>query len=241
MIEKKIHYIWFGDEKPEKVKRCIESWNKNLKEYKIIEWNESNLDIEELKKENKFFKLCYEKKLWGVMTDYIRTKILYNEGGIYLDADVEVLKPFDELLDSDLFLGKEDEENICYAVIGCTKNHKFLKHMLDFYKDEVWKTPYFISTNIIEYVFKKYYTEERIREEKIKLYEKEYFYPYHWSEKFTNECIKPETLCIHRWEGSWTKNPNRVYLEYKHLNPILRFFKQNKKLLKLNIYRKIKK
>lgn len=63
MIEKKIHYIWFGDEKPEKVKRCIESWNKNLKEYKIIEWNESNLDIEELKKENKFFKLCYEKKL----------------------------------------------------------------------------------------------------------------------------------------------------------------------------------
>ena len=47
MIEKKIHYIWFGNEKPEKVKRCIESWSKNLKEYKIIEWNENNLDIEE--------------------------------------------------------------------------------------------------------------------------------------------------------------------------------------------------
>lgn len=45
MIEKKIHYIWFGGEKPEKVKRCIESWEKNLKGYKIIEWNESNLDI----------------------------------------------------------------------------------------------------------------------------------------------------------------------------------------------------
>ena len=172
------------------------------------------------------------------MTDYLRTKILYNEGGIYLDADIEVLKPFDELLNNELFLGKEDEKNICYAVIGCTKNHKFIKHMLNFYEREVWTTPYFISTNIIEYIFKTYYTKEKILEEGIKLYEKEYFYPYHWSENFTEECIKSETLCIHRWDGSWANNPNRVYLKYKHLNPILKFFKQNIKLFKLKIVKK---
>lgn len=232
MIEKKIHYIWFGGKKPEKIKKCINSWKKYLRGYEIIEWNERNLDIEKLKKENKFFKLCYEKKIYGVMTDYLRTKILYEQGGIYLDADIEILKPIDELLKNVFFLGKEDEKNICYAVIGSIPKHNFLKNMLSFYEEEVWKTPYYISTNIIGYILSKKYTSEKLDKEGIKIYSKEYFYPYHWSEEFNEKLIKENTYCIHRWDGSWSNNPNRLYLEYKHLNPFLRFFKIKIKLLK---------
>ena len=62
-----------------------------------------NINIEEEKKKNKFFKLCYEKKLWGFATDYLRTKILYENGGIYLDTDIEIIKSFDSLLENDFF------------------------------------------------------------------------------------------------------------------------------------------
>ena len=45
MIEKKIHYVWFGNKKPEKVLNCINSWKKILPEYEIIEWNEKSFDV----------------------------------------------------------------------------------------------------------------------------------------------------------------------------------------------------
>ena len=42
MIPKIIHYCWFGGEKPNKVKRCIESWKKVLPDYDVREWNAEN-------------------------------------------------------------------------------------------------------------------------------------------------------------------------------------------------------
>jgi mannosyltransferase OCH1-like enzyme len=236
MIEKKLHYIWLGGEKTEKVKKCIESWHKYLFDYEIIEWNETNINIEEEKKKNKFFKLCYEKKLWGLLTDYLRTKILYENGGIYLDADVEVIKSFNDLLENDFFLGRESETDICYAVIGSIPRHRFLEKMKKIYDEEIWKINKFISTDIIEFIMKKYYRNIKIlKSEKIKIYPAEYFYPYYWTDRYTEECIKKNTYAIHRWEGSWMLNPNIAYLQYKHLNPIKRFFKIRKKIRKIKL------
>lgn len=48
-IPKIVHYCWFGGkEKPEDVKKCIESWKQFLPEYQLMEWNEDNFDIERL-------------------------------------------------------------------------------------------------------------------------------------------------------------------------------------------------
>lgn len=102
MIEKKIHYVWFGKNKPLKVLKCIDSWKKYLPDYEIIEWNEKNFDIEKEMKENRFFRECYKRKLWAFVADYVRVKVLYKYGGIYFDTDIEVLKSFDPLLDNEL-------------------------------------------------------------------------------------------------------------------------------------------
>ena len=198
MISKKIHYIWLGGEKPEKVKKCIESWYKHLFDYEIIEWNEMNINIEEEKKKNKFFKLCYEKKLWGFATDYLRTKILYENGGIYLDTDIEIIKSFDSLLENDFFLGRETETDICYAVIGSVPRHNFLEKMKKIYDEDIWEINKFISTDIIEFVMKKYYRSRRsLKSENIKIYPVEYFYPYYWIDKYTEDCIEKNTYAIH--------------------------------------------
>ena len=140
MIEKKIHYIWFGNEKNQKVKSCIESWKKYLPEYQIIEWSERNIDIDSLKKENKFFKECYDRKLWAYVADYLRVKILYEEGGIYLDTDIEIIKDISPLLENDLFLGFENKNEINMAIVGTVVNHKIFKRMLEFYSNEIWKS-----------------------------------------------------------------------------------------------------
>lgn len=130
MIPKKIHYIWFGHgEKNERVKTCIESWKKYLPDYEIVEWNEDNFDINY----NDFTKQAYEAKKWAFVSDVARLWILYNEGGIYMDTDVEVYKPLDEFLNEEAFTGFEDVHYPVTATMGAQKGNPVIKLMLDYY------------------------------------------------------------------------------------------------------------
>ena len=105
-IPKKIHYCWFGrNPLPESAKKCIESWKKYCPEYEIIEWNEDNFDLTE----NRYAREAYEQKKWAFVSDYARLKIVYEQGGIYMDVDVELIKPLDELTELDGYMGFEKE------------------------------------------------------------------------------------------------------------------------------------
>ena len=242
MIEKKIHYIWFGNEKNQKVKSCIESWKKYLPEYQIIEWSERNIDIDSLKKENKFFKECYDRKLWAYVADYLRVKILYEEGGIYLDTDIEIIKDISPLLENDLFLGFENKNEINMAIVGTVVNHKIFKRMLEFYSNEIWKSELYVITNILTKILKEEYGENLdLKKEKIAVYPREYFYPYGPNEEFKEECITSNTYTIHWWGKSWIENPERYFLKYKHLPIYERVLRYNGKKIEYIFQKYVKK
>lgn len=106
-IPKKIHYCWFGrNPLTESAKKCIESWKKYCPEYEIIEWNENNFDLTE----NRYAREAYEQKKWAFVSDYARLKIVYEQGGIYMDVDVELIKPLDELTELDGYMGFEKRD-----------------------------------------------------------------------------------------------------------------------------------
>ena len=101
MIPKKIHYCWFGGNPlPETVQRCINSWRKFCPDYEIIEWNESNYNIHKIP----FIAEAYDAKKYAFVSDYARLDIIYNEGGIYLDTDVELIRSLDTLLSNNSFI-----------------------------------------------------------------------------------------------------------------------------------------
>lgn len=131
MIPKIIHYCWFGGkEKDEFTKKCISSWRKYCKGYKIIEWNETNFDINC----NKYAKEAYEAKKWAFVADYVRLYVVNKYGGIYFDTDVEVLKSFDNLLKYNSFFCYEDKFEInTGSGFGSIKNNKILELMLKDY------------------------------------------------------------------------------------------------------------
>lgn len=102
MIPKKIHYCWFGgNELPEKVKNCIDSWRRCCPDYEIIQWDESNYDITK----NEYMHQAYLHKKWAFVSDFARLDIIFREGGIYLDTDVEAVRSFDHLLNAEAFFG----------------------------------------------------------------------------------------------------------------------------------------
>ncbi len=137
MIPKTIHYCWFsGDPYPDLVKRCIRSWKRILPEYKLRLWDSNSFDFNSVP----FVKEAMDAKKYAFAADYIRLYALYTEGGIYLDSDVEVLKPFNCYLIHNFFSGTEPyiiKDKVYYdieaAIMGAEAEHPFLKECLDQY------------------------------------------------------------------------------------------------------------
>ena len=115
MIPKIINYCWFGKNPlPTSVKKCINSWKKYCPDYKIIQWDETNFDV----KSNMFVKEAYEAKAWAFVSDYARLKVKYENGGIYFDTDVELVKNLDFLLKNSAYIGIQQSEYLCNTGLG---------------------------------------------------------------------------------------------------------------------------
>lgn len=134
MIPKKIHYCWFGgNPKPKLAKKCFRSWKKYCPGYEIIEWNEGNYNLAAAPL---YVRQAYEAKKWAFVTDYVRLQVVYDQGGIYLDTDVELRKPLDHLLTNRAWFGFEDGT---YVNTGCgfgaEASHPILKEIMEDYRD----------------------------------------------------------------------------------------------------------
>ncbi len=138
MVPKLIHYCWFGgNPKPEVIQRCIASWKAFCPDFEIIEWNESNYDVNA----HPFTKAAYEAKKWAFISDVARLEILLNNGGIYLDTDVEILceRPFDAYLDYDNVVVFETERAISSGLFFVAeKGSKLCRALLEPYQGCVY-------------------------------------------------------------------------------------------------------
>lgn len=209
MISKTIHYCWFGKKKKSKlIKDCIRSWKQHCPEFEIIEWNEKNTDLS-----LPFVQKAYKSKKWAFVSDYVRFKVLFEYGGIYLDTDMLVLKPLDDLLRHDVFFGAEEQEIVSCGIIGSKKQNAFIKKcFLEYEKmslvDINWMKIVItrIVTNLLQlnYNFKE--SIEMKTYDGITIYPSDFFYPLPFKNNDAinyKKYIKSETYAVHLWVGSW--------------------------------------
>lgn len=185
----------------------MESWRRVLAGYQIKEWNETNSPID-----GAYARAAYARGLWAKLSNYIRLYALYEEGGIYLDTDVEVIKDFSPLLRADCFVGfqqaEEEADWVNNAVLGARPGHPFLRCCLGLTveafarRGEFLRSPTVTTTVLKEWGLRGYGLQE-VRG--VMVYPTEYFYPYPWFGKFSPECISEETYCVHYWEGTWCR------------------------------------
>lgn len=132
MIPKTIHYCWFGHgQMPELALKCIESWHKFMPDYEYKLWNEDNFDVNSMP----YTKEAYESRKFAFVTDVVRLYALYHEGGIYMDTDVEILKPLDDLLSLSAFTSYEgSKHNPPVTGLMASEAHgEWVKEQLDAY------------------------------------------------------------------------------------------------------------
>lgn len=132
-IPKVIHYCWFGGKPlPKSAKKCIKSWQKYCPDYEIKRWDESNFDVNC----TPYCKFAFENKKWAFLTDYIRLKVVYDNGGVYLDTDVELLKPLDDLIKDGAYMGFQNETEVATGLgFAGEKGNEFIGENMRYYEN----------------------------------------------------------------------------------------------------------
>lgn len=213
MINKTIHYIWFGGKPlPKLALKCIDSWKKYCPDYEIVEWNESNFDINC----NQYVREAYDNKKWAFVSDYVRLYVLYHYGGIYMDTDVEVIRPLDQFLKHEAFSGFENQSNIPTGIIGAMKNDKNIEKLLLDYSDRKFVLDdgtLDMTTNVK--TITAYFERLGIRLNNeyqvcngFVFYPSDYFCPKDLETKNIN--LTENTFVIHHFDGSWLPKKNRI-------------------------------
>ncbi len=236
MIPKIIHYCWFGGNPlPEEALACIDSWKKFFPDYEIKRWDESNFDLNSCD----YIKEAYQAKKWAFVSDYARFKILYENGGLYFDTDVEVLKPMDSIIAKGSFMGCEAGPATSVPVsssdigaevasglglganaglgLGANAGLGLYKEILNYYESQhfLLEDGSINQENVVERVtgiLRQHGFKGDGTIEKIEgvtIYPPEYFCPFNFYTGVTN--ITDNTYTIHHYTASWfTKAEKKI-------------------------------
>lgn len=213
MIPKVIHYCWFGGkELPFDAKKCIKSWKKFCPDYEIKKWDESNFDV----MEHSFVKAAYEAKAWAFVSDYARLKVIYENGGIYLDTDVEMIRNPDFLLKNKCYIGVQANEHLCNTGLGfgAEKTSPVVRKMLDRYDSVTFDDenrvkfacPWLNDEVVRSYGYKNSSNITYLDE--LTVYPIRYFDPY--PSGITENYMSTDTVSIHHYAATWTSGKIRI-------------------------------
>lgn len=216
MIPKIIHYCWFGrGQMPDLALKCIESWHKYMPDYQYKLWNENNFDVNSVP----YVKEAYEARKFAFVTDYVRLYALYTEGGIYMDTDVEVLKPYDDLLQLTAFTGYEGSKYMppVTGTMASVAGGEWVKEQLDSYTDAHFlksdgTLDLTTNTKRISEIMQK---NGFVQDGKYHVYKDLHIFPtdYFCPKQTTGEFLKTEnTYCDHHFMGTWDDQKKRHWL-----------------------------
>lgn len=211
-IPKTIHYCWFGNNPlPALERKCIESWREHCPDYEIIEWNERNFDVNCCS----YVKEAYEQQKWAFVSDYARFKILYEQGGVYFDTDVELIRDIDDILEKGAFMGLERpvEDDILAVAPGlglaAPAGHFFFKEVLEEYSKRNFTREdgrcnqltvvRFVTDLLVKYGLENSNCIQKAAD--IYIYPNDYFCPKDYATGIVN-CTE-NTRAIHHFSASW--------------------------------------
>lgn len=217
MIPRTIHYCWFGKgEMPELALKCIKSWHKYLPDYEYKLWNEKNFDVNVVP----YTKEAYEARKFAFVTDYVRLWALYHEGGVYMDTDVEILKPLDDLLHLSAFTGYEGSkmQPPVTGLMASEPHGEWVREQLDAYQDAHFikeDGSFDMTTNTVR-ISRIMLGNGFVQDGKYAVYKDMHVFPteYFCPRQTTGEFFLTEnTYCDHHFMGTWNDNKGHSWMD----------------------------
>jgi inositol phosphorylceramide mannosyltransferase catalytic subunit len=210
LIPKIIHHIWLGSKIPSCFQHYIQSWKKHHPSWEHKLWTDTEVASLGLRNQ----KLFDEAKNYGEKADIARYEILNRYGGLYVDIDIECLRPFDIFHHCyQLYVGIEQAQRleINNALIGAVPGHPLLNLCIESMSDEGDKYDCMaIMKRSGPIHFTKCFMEIASLYDMMIAFPVSYFYPIPIEiQRYTmlqqvRKYIRSETYTIHYWASSWT-------------------------------------
>lgn len=199
----------------------MESWKKFAPDYEIIQWDESNYDVHK----NRYMADAYDRKKWGFVPDYARFDIIYTHGGIYLDTDVELMKPLDDLLKNKAYMGFESGEWINGGIgFGAEAGNSLIKGLRDMYDElsfvdeqgelNLTPSPQYITDFLVNHGLLQNNTMQ-VLEGEMRIYPTDYFAAKDYETGKVHMTVN--TVSIHQYSGTWQSPKKKVARTIKRL------------------------
>ena len=214
-IPRILHYTWLTDrEKPPEVVKRIESWYKHCRGWLIVEWNAFSLP----RIHNKYISQASRANYWPFLDDYVGLYALLHYGGVYIDSDVELLRPLDELLNATFFLGQEVAFGYYTAsthIIGAVPHNEIIGDILsECSKEDMFDTSglpnyYTPSARFCQYFLNKFGVDATLELNNTVLTHSSYLYPWWY---FYKENDGYKSWAIQHTENQY-KNENQKHRE----------------------------
>ena len=213
MIPKIIHYCWFGG-KPlhRKMKQYIQSWKTYCPDYKICRWDETNFDVNAWL----YTRQAYQAQKFAFVSDVARLWVLVNQGGIYMDTDVEVVQSLDAILSYQAVVSFEDGKEVSAGLMACEKGFPLFNELLQSYEHRSFlrgDNTYDLIPNVkdLTQACEKWgfiHNNTQQTKKGLTLLPRDYFSPKDYETGLVYRT--PRTLAVHHMRGSWLKVPLRV-------------------------------
>jgi mannosyltransferase OCH1-like enzyme len=204
---KTLHRIWLGTKPiPRRFEGFWATWADHHPDWELVTWTDST--IPPLRNQAAFD----AAKTFAMKSDLARYELLYEHGGVYVDADFEALRNIEPLLEGvELFAAWEDEEYVGNAILGAVPHHPGLQAVIKAVPDSIAsnanRTPnHQTGPGLITRVLVPIAAAERST---VKLFEPALFYPYHWQEPERDGDTFPDAYAVHHWSVSWSR-PSRL-------------------------------
>lgn len=238
-IPKKIHYVWMGNgKKSADILKCINSWKKFMPDYEIVEWNETNFDVNAID----FTREAYAAKKWAFVSDAVRVYALKEFGGVYFDTDVELFaEPKDLFCNANAVFGFDNKFLLSTGVLASVPHHPVFEDLWSKYEtsrfagSDVEST---INTKltfiVLDYVGKRRVVNGLHKIKDVKILPKKYF--------SGNEDISKDKpiFAVHHFTGSWKDKTQLTFFQFLgfaikcRLLRVASLFTGNKRYIELN-------
>lgn len=200
MIPKILHHIWVGPPMPDRLVPYVESWRTLHPTWEHRLWTGFD-DLENQRLYDAAEKVT--PHVGQFRSDLARYEILFRHGGVYVDCDLEALRPIDDLLDAPAFAGWEVEGRwVNNAILGAEPGHPLMRRCIDAIPGSVRRNrgkrpnvmtgPHLLTAMSVS----------GLHRDDFVIHPQTAFYPYLWSELGRQGEDFPESYAVHHWENA---------------------------------------
>lgn len=208
MIPKIIHAFWDGPEPPEYIRDIWAKWRDLHPDWIFNLWDDATrptLRHEELYRDVDRF--SPKSHVWQFRTDLLRYELLYDYGGVWVDSDLEPLRPIDDLLDCEAFCARESDRYVNCGFIASVRRGAFVHDVLSKLRPRILSMPTARSNKQIG----PHLITDRVKHHpEVRVLPRELVYPYSWDSLNWDGQHDADAYTVHHWHHKRTSEGKQL-------------------------------